>query len=152
MRAISRIFLSFCSLLLAVALFCCWLGSAGSWSFIFKITMIFALPVWLINLPVLFLLKNVGRHSKWIVPALGGLIGPVCVILWCGILVLRGGDWASIWNGDPEAGGLESALIFASLIGLATNSFYTVALILSQRLTAPHAPHSNEQGAEPPTR
>ena len=152
MRAISRIFLSFCSLLLAVALFCCWVGSAGSWSFIFKITMIFALPVWLINLPILFLLKNVGRHSKWIVPALGGLIGPVCLTLWCGILVLRGGNWASIWNGDPEAGGLESALIFASLIGLATNSFYTVALILFERLTAPHAPHNDEQGADTPTR
>lgn len=152
MRAISRIFLSFCSLLLAVAIFCCWVGSAGSWSFIFKITMIFALPVWLINLPILFLLKNVGRHSKWIVPAVGGLIGPVCLTLWCGILVLRGGNWASIWNGDPEAGGLGSALIFASLIGLATNSFYTVALILFERLTVPRAQRNDEPDADAQTR
>jgi hypothetical protein len=155
MRAISRIFLSFCSLLLAVAIFCCWVGSAGSWSFIFKITMIFALPVWLINLPILFLLGRARRHQVWMVPALGGLIGPVCLTLWCGILVFRGNHWLiqwEVWKGDPEAGGLGSAVIFASLIGLATNSFYMIALILFKRLTVRHAPHSDEQGAEPPPR
>ena len=64
MRAISRIFLSFCSLLLAVAIFCFWLGSTGSWLFIFKFTMFFALPVWLINLPVLFLFSRASRHPS----------------------------------------------------------------------------------------
>jgi hypothetical protein len=139
-------------MLLAVALFCCWLGSAGSWPFIFKITMIFALPVWLINLPILFLFKNAGRHHHWIVPAVGGLIGPFCLTLWCCILVLRGNDWLSLWKGDPEAGGLESALIFSSLIGLATNSFYTLALIFRRRFTVVIAPRDDESSAGPTTR
>jgi hypothetical protein len=155
MRAISRIVLSFCSLLLAVAIFSGILGSLDSWLFVFKVAMIFALPVWLINLPFLFLLKNVGRHHRWIVPALGGLIGPVCLTLWCAILVLGGSNWASIWNGDPEAGGLESALIFASLIGLSTNSFYAVALPIFKRRTdgsASCAPHKDEASAGLPTR
>ena len=106
MRAISRILLSFFSMLLAVAIFSGLLGSMGSWLFVFNVTMIFALPVWLIDLPFLFLFKNVDRRHRWIVPALGALIGPVCLILWCGILVLRGNNWPSIWNGDREAVGL----------------------------------------------
>ncbi len=155
MRAISRILLSFCSLHLAVAIFSGVLGSLGSWLFVFKVTMIFALPVWLINLPILFLFKNIDRHHRWTIPALGGLIGPVCLMLWCGILVLGGSNWASIWNGDPETGGLGSGLIFASLIGLATNSFYTVALPIFKRRSdgsAPCAPHKDEASADLPTR
>ena len=152
MRATSRILLSFCSMLLAVALFSVMLGRLGSWLFVLKVTLLFALPVWLINLPILFLFKNVDRHHRWIVPALGGIIGPVCLTLWCGILVLRGSNWPSIWNGDPEAGGLESALIFASLIGLSINSFYTVALILRKRHTVHNAPHNDEPGADSLTR
>ena len=152
MRATSRILLSFCSMLLAVALFSVMLGRLGSWLFVLKVTLLFALPVWLINLPILFLFKNVDRHHRWIVPALGGFIGPVCLTLWCGILVLRGSNWPSIWNGDPEAGGLESALIFASLIGLSINSFYTVALILRKRHTVHNAPHNDEPGADSLTR
>ncbi len=141
-------------MLLAVAIFSVLLRRMGSALFVLKVTMIFAVPVWLINLPFLFLFKNVDRRHRWIVPALGGLIGPVCLTLWCGILVLRGSNWPSIWNGDWEVGGLgsESALIFSSLIGLSTNSFYTVALILRKRLTVPHAPHNDEPSADSPTR
>jgi hypothetical protein len=87
----------------------------------------------------LFLFKNAGRHQKWIVPAFGALIGPVCLTVWCGILVLRGDNWLSLWHGDPEAGGLESWLIFASLIGLMTNSLYMVVLILRKPHTVPFA-------------
>jgi hypothetical protein len=139
-------------MLLAVAIFSVVLGRLGSWLFIFKITLIFALPVWLINLLFLFLFKNVDRHHGWIVPVIGALIGPVCLTLWCGILVLRGDNWLSLWNGDPEAGGLESSLLFASLIGLGTNSFYAAALILHKRLTVPGAPHNDGPGADSPTR
>lgn len=151
MRAISRILLSFGSMLLAVALFCCWIGPLEAWTLIFRITMIFALPVWLIDLPILFLLRKTGRHHNWIVPVLGALIGPLCLMLWCGILVLRGQDWLSLWKGDPEALGLGAMLILASLIGLATNSFYTVALILCRRSAVLHAPNSDKKGTIPLT-
>jgi hypothetical protein len=139
MRAIPRILLSFCSLLLAVTIFSAILGTRGSVPFIFGVAILFAFPVWLINLPILFLLKNVSRRYAWMVPALGALIGPVCLMLWCGMLVFRGSNWSSLWNGDPEAGGLGSALICASLIGLGTNSFYAVALRLLKRPGGPDA-------------
>jgi hypothetical protein len=139
-------------MILAVAIFSVIVGNGGGSLFIMKITLIFALPVWLIDVPILFLLRNVGRHQRWIVPALGALIGPVCLTLWCGILVLRGDNWLNLWHGDPEAGGLESSLIFASLIGLGTNSFYTVALILRNRHTVPGAPRDDEPGADSLTR
>ena len=149
MRAIARIFVSFCSLLLAIAIFTVWLGPVSAWPFIFKFTMFFALPVWLIDLPLLFLLKNVDRRRLWIIPALGALIGPLCLLLWCGILVLRGNDWLSLWSGDPEAFGLGAMLFFASLIGLATNSFYTVALILRKRLAVRSVPANDAQSTNP---
>ncbi len=152
MRAILRILLSLCSMLLAVAIFSLVLGRLESWPFIFEITMIFAFPVWIINISILLLLKNVGLHQRWIFPAIGVLIGPACLTLWCAILVLRGSNWANLWNGDPGAGGLESSLIFASLIGLCTNSFYTVALILRKRHTASSAPHNDGTGADSLTR
>lgn len=152
MRAIARIFLSFCSLLLAVAIFSSWLGSMGSWLFIFKLTMFFALPVWLMNLPLLFLLSRARHLEVWIVPALGAFIGPLCLTLWFGIVVLKGSDWASLLKSDPEGYGLEPTLIFASLIGLGTNTFYTVALILRKRLKASRAPHNNDPDADSPAR
>jgi hypothetical protein len=151
MRATSRILLSFCSLLLAVAIFSAILGKLESWLFIFKVTLLVALPVWTINLLILFLFKN-DRNDRWIVPALGALIGPVCLTLWSGVLVLRGSNWLSIWNGDPEAGGLKSWLICASLIGLGTNSFYTLALALRKPHTVPRSAHDHGPGADSPSR
>jgi len=49
MRAIARILVSFCSMLLAVAIFSLLLARMGSVLFVLKVTMIFAMPVWLIN-------------------------------------------------------------------------------------------------------
>lgn len=135
-------------MLLAVGLFSGILAPMSAWLIIFNFTMVFALPVWLIDLAFLFLLKNLDRHRKWMVPALGAVIGPVCLMLWCGILVLRGNDWLSLWNGDPEAFGLGPCLIFASLIGLATNTFYLFALWIFQRQFDRRdagAPHNDEQ-------
>ncbi len=154
MRAIARILVSFCSLLMAVGIFSVILGAVGSWLLIFKVAMFFALPVWLINLPILFLFRK-ATCQGWIVPALGGFIGPACLTLWCAILVLRGSNWANLWNGDSEAGGLGSSLIFAFLIGLGTNTFYMLALRIFERQIDrkdPHAPHDDEQGADTPTR
>lgn len=137
MKAIPRVLLSFCSLLLAVAIFsaiCNRTGRLGPFLFISGVAILFALPVWLINLPILFLLKNMGQRQRWVVPALGAVIGPVCLILWCGILVLRGADWSNLWKGD-EAGGLEGALVSAFLVGLSTNTFYVLALRIWNRRT-----------------
>ena len=155
MRAIWRILLSFCSMLLAVGLFSGILAPISAWPIIFNFTMVFALPVWLIDLAFLFLLKNIDRRHGWMVPALGALIGPVCLMLWCGILVLRGYDWLSLWNGDPEAFGLGATLIFASLIGLGTNTLYLLALWIFKRRFDHRdsgAPHDDERGADPQTR
>ena len=145
MRAISRILLSLASLLLAVAIFSLVLGRLESWPFIFEITMIFAFPVRIINISILLLLKNVGLHQRWIIPALGAAIGPVCLTLLCSIGALNGRSWLRIWNGDPERGGLGSMLICSFLVGLATNSFYTLALILHAQLASPH---NDDPGAD----
>jgi hypothetical protein len=150
MRAIWRILLSFFSMLLAVAIFSGILAPISAWPIIFNFTMVFALPVWLINLPFLFLLRNLDPHHKWMVPALGALIGPACLMLWCGILVFRGYGWLALWNGDPEAFGLLPMLIFASLIGLGANAFYMLVLWSFKRYFDsgdPGAPHGDERGA-----
>jgi hypothetical protein len=134
--------LSLASLLLAVAIFSSVLGIDDSWLLAFKTTMSFAFPVWLVNLPFLFLFKNVGRHRGWIIPAFGAFIGPACLMLWYSILVHRGDDnWPNLWRGDPENGGglLGLFLIFAFLVGLGTNLFYWLAVNLQK--TTRNTPH-----------
>lgn len=126
MKAIVPVLLSFCSLFVAVAIFSAILGQNGSALIFFLVTMMFAFPVWLIDLLLLFLCRNMGEHERWLIPLLGGIIGPLSLILWCGILVLQGVDWRKI--NDLEVPGLGATLVYAFLIGLFTNTFYVVGL------------------------
>jgi hypothetical protein len=134
-----RIGLWFVSLLVAVTLFSLllslWLTIAGSAKVgvavsIFRITMMCALPVWCLCLPVVMMVKEAAGWRIWTILLIGSLIGPLLIGLWFLVLQIGGANQQAIWQGDPLigwAGGGIAGMIFALIVGLLTSSFYLVA-------------------------
>jgi hypothetical protein len=135
MTAIRNIGLWFLSLLLSVGLFSLIYVRHGlaSFAFVFRITMVFALPVACLYLPIVIMLRDAEEGRMRIIVVTGVLIGPISLVLWGLILVARGEP--SVWQGDVLGLGLVAAIIFASIVGFLTTMFYFVALKLIHRLT-----------------
>jgi hypothetical protein len=146
MNTLRRIGLWFGSLLLSVTLFSLLFNvlfsgpgffRVGTVLLIFRVTLIFALPVWCLYLPFVIALKNAEERRIWTILVSGILIGPASLVLWSLILQLRGGDPDTIWQGDPLAFGVSGVMIFALIVGFLTTSFYVIALkVLHHRSTA----------------
>jgi hypothetical protein len=136
MTAMRNIGLWFFSLLLSVGLFSLSYGrhSVESYAIVFRITMMFALPVACLYLPIVIMLRDAEEGRMRIIAGTGVLIGPISLVLWGLILVARGEP--SVWQGDGLGLGLVAAIIFASIVGFLTTMFYVVALKLIHRLMA----------------
>jgi hypothetical protein len=144
-----RIGLWFGSLLISATLFSLFMSllfsTAGSFRFelvfiVFRVTMMFALPVSCLYLPfVLAFKKPVGRRI-WTVLVTGILVGPASLGLWGLVLLIRGRDPHIIWDGDPllgVLGGIGAGMVFALIVGFLTTSFYVFALkVFHHRSTA----------------
>ncbi len=137
MNLLTRIGLWFGCLLLAVGLFSVlfirFFSPGGEVMFIFRITMMFAFPVWLLCLPLIVKLRDAEDNRIWIILASGILIGPLALTIWCLILQLFGGDAHAIWHADDLAPGTGICMIFASVVGFLTTLLYGIALKILYR-------------------
>jgi hypothetical protein len=137
-----RVGLWFIALLLAVGLFTllfCLRQDVGSPAGIFVATLLFALPVACLYLPIVIGLKDAEERRIWIILCSGTLIGPVSMALWGLVLQLRGEDSHTVWYGDPllGIGGLAS-MVFAAIVGSFTVLFYVSALkVIHRRFRKP---------------
>jgi hypothetical protein len=134
MNTLRRIGLWAGSLILSVTLFSLLFSLLPNWGgaifLIFRVTMLFALPVWCLYLPFVIALKDAEERRIWTTLFSGILIGPASLSLWGFILQLGGGDPHKIWQGDPLIGfGLNVGMIFALIVGFLTTSFYVIALM-----------------------
>jgi hypothetical protein len=137
-----RIGLWFGSLILSITLFSLllpllWNSWGGAVTFLFRVTMIFAFPVWCLCLPFVIAFKDAEKRYPWILLLGGTLIGPALLALWCLILQLRGGDPHTIWYGDPLAGPAVLPWISALIVGFLTTSIYLVSLRALHRSSTP---------------
>lgn len=135
MSAMKRICLWFGALLLSVTLFSALFPKvAGDFRtvpvlLIFRLTMMFALPVWCLSLPLVIGLKDAEGYRAWAIFASGTLIGPGLLALWSFYLQVAGGDPHEIWHGDPLTGlGGIAAILFALILGILTSSLYVISL------------------------
>ncbi|HZD47373.1 MAG TPA: hypothetical protein VE178_01395 [Silvibacterium sp.] len=147
LNVLRRIGLWFASLLLAVALFCLFFSlifmaspffTAGSILPVLRVTMIFALPVWCLYLPVVIAVKDAEERRIWTILLTGTLIGPLAMFLWSLILLLRGFSQKDVWLGDPLLGGLGGcigSMTLALIVGFLTTSFYVIALKILHRVS-----------------
>ena len=126
-----RICFWFISLVLAVLSFSLFLGSTmGSVVTVFRITMMFAFPVWGLYLPFIFFLTDAEGRRSTILLVNGILIGPAALTAWGLIHLLMGQNlFHGFWNRDPEEGmGAGYAMIFASVVGFLTSTIYVLFL------------------------
>lgn len=139
MNALRRVGLSLGCLLLSVTLFSLLFSlpfGAGVVPLVFRVAIVFAIPVWCLYLPFVIALKDAEGWRIWIILLSGILIGPTSLALWGLTLQLRGGDPHNIWQGDPLIGlGGIAAMIFAAIVGFLTTSFYLIALRVLRRRT-----------------
>jgi hypothetical protein len=133
-----RIGLWFVCLLLAIGLFSLLLslymkgvGFAKPWFVlpIFRVTMMCALPIWCLCLPVVIAAKQAEGWKMWAILPIGSLIGPLAIGLWFLVLQMGGASPQTMWQGDPLIGWVGSSIagmIFALIVGVLTSSFYLV--------------------------
>jgi hypothetical protein len=131
MNTLKRVGLWLASLLLAVGFFSL-LFKAGAF-IVFRITMMLAFPVWCLYVPFVLALNDAEGWRIWIIMLSGTLIGPASLALWFLILVLRGGDPHTIWQGDPLGGSYGAVMIYALFVGFLTTSFYVATLKIFHR-------------------
>jgi hypothetical protein len=140
LNAITRIALWFAALLFAAFLFSAWIGRGWPDLFIVRITLMFALPAWLLYLPLLIAYPRPSRRQWAILIVTGFLIGPLSMATWSLVLLSRGETAHSVWAGDPEAGGLAAMMIYAAIVGSLTTIFYLSALRLLENRSARLSP------------
>lgn len=160
-----RIGLWLVSLLIAVAFFSVFLSLcltvAGSNGFglvlpVFRMTMMCALPIWCLCIPLVIAMKNAEGWRGWTVLLVGSFIGPLLVGLWFLLLELGGANQQPItWQGESFSGRTGSSLagmLFALIVGLLTTSLYLLSIRLLHRregLPVAEPPGSLGQGAGP---
>jgi hypothetical protein len=133
-NAITRVVLWFAALLLSALLFSALPGRGLPNLFIMRITLIFALPAWLLYLPLVVAYSNAtGRELRNLL-IVGFLIGPASLAALAAINLLRGMSFQSVWNGDPLTGGMAGMMSCAVIVGSLTTIFYVIALRFLQRL------------------
>jgi hypothetical protein len=93
------------------------------------VTVIVALPVSCLSLPVVLILQNADERRGRLILFTSTLIGPVSIVLWCLLLQIKGGDARSVWKGDPliGIGGLWGA-VFALVVGFLAGCCYVAGL------------------------
>lgn len=140
MNILMRIGLWVGCLLLAVGLFSVLFirvfSPGGEVMLIFRITMMFALPVWFLYLPLIIGLRDAEDSRIWTILISGTLIGPLAITAWCLIRQLAGGNTRDIWQGDPLAPSTAACMIFASVVGFLATAIYGISLKAVYRLFA----------------
>ena len=116
------------SVLLSVGVFSVCMGLVGSVVAIFSVTIMFALPVSLLYLPVVTTIEGTARWRKWILLLSGSLIGPIVIAIFAVMLRLGGSDPDKIWRGDPLTGlGAGSGMMLAGIVGGMAALIYVIA-------------------------
>jgi hypothetical protein len=145
-----RVALWFVSLLTAVAFFSVFLslwlttadsGKAGLIVPIFRMTMMCALPIWCLCLPLVIVMKSLEGWRMWTILLTGSLLGPLLVGLWFLLLQMGGASQPMVSQGDPQlgwAGSSIAGMIFAFIVGLLTSSTYLMGIKLHRRSVADH--------------
>jgi len=118
------------SLVLAVRLFSVIYGLV-SFFFIFRITILIALPAALLYLPFLITLQKQEGGQPWTVLFSGSLCGPAYIALWVLFGAIRGRSAA--WDGDGLGPGLAACLVYALVVGFLTSGSYVIASKVFQR-------------------
>lgn len=129
MTAVRNTALWFLSLFLSIALFSLIYGARyghESFVFVFRITMMFALPVACLYLPIVIALRDAEEGRMRVIAGSGVLIGPASVAVWGLILGVRGEP--SVWQGDGIGFGIMTDLILALIVGSLTTMLYVIAL------------------------
>jgi hypothetical protein len=134
-----NIALWFGSLSLSVSIFSLLYGP-DSFVFVFRITMIFALPVACLYLPFVLTFSKKGR--LWAIIGSGILIGPASLVLWGVIGGIR--SERSIWQSDGIGLGPGAALVFALIVSILTTTCYVLALKIIRHLTPARSPSWSE--------
>jgi hypothetical protein len=128
MTVLVRIGVWFGCVLIAAALFSALFIRVGSVWFIFKVTLVFALPVGFLYLPFVLAFKDAEERRIWPILLSGILIGPASMFLWGLVLELRGEDAHLVWQGDGLGTGVFQEMIYATVVGLFTTVLYVVWL------------------------
>jgi hypothetical protein len=126
---VRNIVLWFGSVFLAISIFSLvygWPYGPASVLFVFRVTLMFALPVACLCLPLVISLGESEKGRPWSLLGAGTLIGPACIILWGLIAALRGSP--SVWHSDGLGLGLGVCLVVALLVGFLATAFYLIAL------------------------
>jgi hypothetical protein len=153
-----RVGMWFVCLLVSVALFSLLLslfvdsvGLDQLWSVlpIFRVTLMCALPIWCLCLPLVMAIKDAEGWKIWTILLSGSLIGPLLVGLWFLLLQIGGANPQMLWRRGPLTGWAASGIAgmsFAFVVGFLTSSFYLMAFkILHRRSMAAYRKFATTQ-------
>jgi hypothetical protein len=128
-NTLARISLWFGCLCLSVTFFTLLFSFAGPVMLIavFRVSMMFALPVWFLYLPFVVSIKDAQQGRLLIFWVSGMVAGPVALAILGLMLQVGGGNLHSIWVGNGIGIGIAPCMICAAIVGFLTTTFYVLA-------------------------
>lgn len=116
------------------------LGPRGSMDVVYRIALLFVLPLWLVLLPIAIKLRDAkGVHFLGIM-GWGTLAGPVALLLLLLVQILHDRNLSMVWQGDPTVPSTAVWMGVAAVCSLYVSVIYGISLrawcYLAQRGTA----------------
>ncbi len=116
-----------CCLALAAPI-CFAFSKGGSLDAGLRFALLFALPAWLLYIPLILALKDAKSHRIWIILGCGLLLGPIMVAVSCGIAIAQGERPGTAWEGDPLGPSTVTLMVLSAFVTLALAGIYGACL------------------------
>lgn len=135
-----RVSLLFGCCLILVAVMSGLLGPRGNMDVVYRIALLFVLPLWLVLLPLAIKVRDAkGIHFLGIM-GWGTLAGPLALLILLLVQILQDGNFSTVWQGDPTIPSMTVWMGVAAVCSVFVSVIYGVSLKawyhLAQRGTA----------------
>lgn len=131
--ALKRISVWTVSCLIFIALIYATQGPAGTMDVVYRITLLYVLPLWVVFLPVTLKVKDAQGPRIWIILGYGLLTG---VVVFAGLSVIQAlnrGNPSIIWQGYATFSSMALWTTLAVASGLVVSAIYGMALKMFYR-------------------
>ncbi|MBT9329541.1 hypothetical protein [Paracidobacterium acidisoli] len=120
--------LSFGCCLLLVVLMSGLLGPRGSIDVVYRVALLFVLPLWLVLLPVAIKVRDAKGIRFLGIMGWGTLAGPVALLILLLLQILHDGNFSRVWQGDPTVPSTAVWIGIAAVCSLFVSVIYGVSL------------------------
>ncbi len=127
------------SCLILIALFDTLQGPAGTMETVYRMALLFVLPLWLLFLPICIRVNDAQELRIWTILGSCTLTASIAYAGLVFIQMLNRGNPAIIWQGYPTGPNIAVWMTFAAVAGFIAGAIYGFLLFVARRFSKKRA-------------